>query len=410
MKIASTAIGSLRVSLARQGEQLRSRRTSPINIVASCLRQIEERNPQLNAFITVLPEQAMEQAREAEVELSAGHWRGPLHGIPIGIKDFYDTAGIRTTAGFEHFKDRIPVTDAVVVAKLKEAGAIIVGKTNMDSLGMGTTGLESYFGPVRNPWNAEYIPGGSSSGSAVAVATGMCYATIDTDAIGSCRLPAACCGVVGFKGTYGLINPKGILEGEEDPGPMIRWFSHPGITANTAEDVALVLDVLEENNTVRHVNAITERRAITVGVVENYRYDQEISDAFEQSVEVIRGLGYGARSVVAPLRSPTDDLSTIESDRRDIAREVFREVDLLLLLTTASTVPAIEKARNSAQALSPENTVFANYYGLPAISVPCGFDRNGLPMGLQLVGRPWDEETVLHVAHQYEHAIDKGTR
>jgi aspartyl-tRNA(Asn)/glutamyl-tRNA(Gln) amidotransferase subunit A len=242
MKIASTAIGSLRVSLARQGEQLRSRRTSPINIVASCLRQIEERNPQLNAFITVLPEQAMEQAREAEVELSAGHWRGPLHGIPIGIKDFYDTAGIRTTAGFEHFKDRIPVTDAVVVAKLKEAGAIIVGKTNMDSLGMGTTGLESYFGPVRNPWNAEYIPGGSSSGSAVAVATGMCYATIDTDAIGSCRLPAACCGVVGFKGTYGLINPKGILEGEEDPGPMIRWFSHPGITANTAEDVALVLD------------------------------------------------------------------------------------------------------------------------------------------------------------------------
>src|SRR5208282_5689895 len=201
MRIVYTAKGNLSVGLAWQGEQLHSRRISPIDIVADCLRQIEQRNSELNAFITVLPEQAMEQAREAEAELGAGNRRGPLHGIPVGIKDFYDTAGISTTAGFEHFKDRIPITDAVVVAKLKKAGAIIVGKTNMDSLGMGTTGLESYFGPVRNPWNAEYIPGGSSSGSAVAVATGMCYATIDTDAIGSCRLPAACCGVVGFKGT-----------------------------------------------------------------------------------------------------------------------------------------------------------------------------------------------------------------
>jgi hypothetical protein len=159
-----------------------------------------------------------------------------LHGIPIGIKDFYDTAGIKTTAGFEPFKQRVPATDAVVVKKLKEAGAIIIGKTNMHKLGMGTTGLESYFGPVHNPWNAEYIPGGSSSGSAAAVASGMCYATVDTDAIGSCRLPAACCGVTGFKGTYGLINPKGILEGEEDPCPTIRWLSHPGITARDVED------------------------------------------------------------------------------------------------------------------------------------------------------------------------------
>jgi aspartyl-tRNA(Asn)/glutamyl-tRNA(Gln) amidotransferase subunit A len=140
----------------------------------------------------------------------------------VGIKDFYDTAGIKTTAAFEDFKDRVPRKDAVGVAKLKDAGAIIIGKMNLHRLGEGTTGIDSYFGPVRNPWNAQHIPGGSSSGSAAAVASGMCYATLDTDAIGSCRLPAACCGVVGFKGTYGLINPKGILDGEQDPGEMIR--------------------------------------------------------------------------------------------------------------------------------------------------------------------------------------------
>ncbi len=137
------------------------------------------------------------------------------------MKDFYDTSGIKTTAAFEHFKSRVPKNDAVGVAKLKDAGAIIIGKTNMHTLGMGTTGLASYFGPVKNPWNSDYIPGGSSSGSAAAVASGLCYATFDTDAIGSCRLPAAVCGVVGFKGTFGLIDMRGILEGTEPPDEMI---------------------------------------------------------------------------------------------------------------------------------------------------------------------------------------------
>jgi aspartyl-tRNA(Asn)/glutamyl-tRNA(Gln) amidotransferase subunit A len=207
MRAESAAIDNSNVSLATQSELLRSLRVSPVDLVITCLRRIKQLNPQLNAFVTVLPTLAMEQARQAESELKAGLWRGPLHGIPIGIKDFYDTAGIPTTAAFAHFKDRVPKTDAIVVARLKEAGAIIIGKTNMHTLGMGTTGLESYFGPVRNPWSAEHIPGGSSSGSAAAVASGMCYATVDTDAIGSCRLPAACCGVVGFKGTNGLIDP-----------------------------------------------------------------------------------------------------------------------------------------------------------------------------------------------------------
>jgi aspartyl-tRNA(Asn)/glutamyl-tRNA(Gln) amidotransferase subunit A len=153
-----------------------------------------------------------------------------LHGVPVAVKDFYDTAGIKTTAAFEHFANRIPAKDADVVTKLKDAGAIVIGKTNMDTLGMGTTGLKSFYGPVKNPWNSDYIPGGSSSGSAVAVASGMCFATVDTDAIGSCRLPAACCGVVGFKGTYGLINTRGILAGEQPPDELVIWFSHAGVT------------------------------------------------------------------------------------------------------------------------------------------------------------------------------------
>jgi aspartyl-tRNA(Asn)/glutamyl-tRNA(Gln) amidotransferase subunit A len=197
--------------IATLHERIRTQTLSPLEVVNTCLKRIEQINPELNAFVTVLADQARERARITESEIKAGKWRGPLHGIPMGIKDFYDTAGIRTTAAFEHFRDRVPRKDAIGVAKLQNAGAIIIGKMNMHRLGEGTTGTDSYFGPVRNPWNAQHIPGGSSSGSAAAVASGMCYATLDTDAIGSCRLPAACCGVVGFKGTYGLINPKGFL-------------------------------------------------------------------------------------------------------------------------------------------------------------------------------------------------------
>src|SRR5262249_9737599 len=163
-------------------------------------------------------------------------WKGPLHGVPIDIKDFYDTDGVRTTATFERFKDRVPKKNAVSVARLKATSAIIIGKTNMHTLGMSTTKLESAFGPVKNLRNADYIPGGSSSGSAAAVATGMCYATLDTDAIGSCRLPAACCDVVNYKGSYGLIDMTGILDGEQPPDDTIRWLSHAAITTRSVRD------------------------------------------------------------------------------------------------------------------------------------------------------------------------------
>lgn len=385
-------------------EHVRTQKVSPVEVVNICLRRIERLNPKLNAFITVLSEQALEQAKVAEAEMKAAKWRGALHGIPVGIKDFYDTTGIKTTAAFEPFKDRIPAKDAVGVVKLKKAGAIIVGKMNMHVLGMGTTGLDSCFGPIGNPWNAEYIPGGSSAGSAAAVASGMCYATLDTDAIGSCRLPAACCSVVGFKGTYGLIDPRGILEGEDEPGEMIRWFSHSGIMTRTVEDAALVLDVLAERHepmAADYFEGLAKDRKVRIGVADNFGADRQVRGAFETAVETIRDLGYPMRSIAAPFRNPSD-LSKIEADRKAITGQTFRDVDVLLLPTTTTSVPAVKAAGKDAQALSPYNTVFANYYGLPAISVPCGFDGNGLPLGLQIVGKPWDETTVLHLAYRYE--------
>jgi aspartyl-tRNA(Asn)/glutamyl-tRNA(Gln) amidotransferase subunit A len=215
------------LSIHQLSTRLRAKEISPVEVVDACLARITTLNRRLNAFITVLADESRKNAQKAEAEIRAGQWRGALHGIPIGIKDFYDTAGIKTTAAFEKFKNRVASHDAAVVVKLKEAGAIVIGKTNMHQLGMGTTGLDSSFGAARNPWNEAYIPGGSSSGSAAAVAAGLCWATLDTDAIGSCRLPASCCGIVGFKGTFGLISGKGILEGEK-ADEAILWLSHPG--------------------------------------------------------------------------------------------------------------------------------------------------------------------------------------
>ena len=393
---------------------IRRRQLSPLEIVELCLERIERLNPKLNAFITILADQAREQASAADTEIKAGRWRGPLHGIPVAIKDFYDTAGIKTTAAVEHFRNRIPANDAKGVAKLKKAGAILLGKTNMDSLGMGTTGLESYFGHVNNPWNVDYIAGGSSSGSAAALASGMCYATLDTDAIGSCRLPAACCGVVGFKGTYGLIDPKGILEGEEPPDEMIIWLSHPAITARKVEDIALVLQVLAEQNDETRMNnfveGLAQNRKVRMGVAENFHADREVSEAFEKAVEIIRGLHHPLSRAAVPFHNLSDGIGNIQADRAAIAERAFQDIDVLLLPTLTRKVPTVKDTISRSQGLSPENTLFANYYGLPAISVPCAFDTNGLPMGLQIVGKPWDDTTVLSIAYQFQMAAEFHNR
>jgi aspartyl-tRNA(Asn)/glutamyl-tRNA(Gln) amidotransferase subunit A len=398
-------------SILTLSKSIREQKISPTEVVDMCLQRINDLNPELNAFITVLANQAREQAVAAEAEIKAGKWRGPLHGIPVGIKDFYDTAGIKTTAAFQYFKDRTPKKDAKPVIKLKEAGAIIIGKMNMHKLGMGTTGLDSYFGAIHNPWNTNYIAGGSSAGSAAAVASGLCYATLDTDAIGSCRLPAACCGVVGFKGTYNLISTKGILEGEQPPGEMILWLSHAGITTRYVDDTAIILDILANGN--EHTKnqsffkGLSMNRKLRIGVVNNFKAEQVVQDTFAKVVEVIRGLGHEISSVPAPFSNFADGIQNIEADRKGIAGRTFEGIDILLLPTIPTSTPTIKKAGSDPQALSPENTAFANYYGLPAISVPCGFDANKLPMGLQMIGKPWDDASVLQLARQYQIATEK---
>jgi len=391
--------------------RIRTGDVSPIDVIDACLARIEALHPRLNAFITVLADAARERAVEAEAEIRAGAWRGPLHGVPIGVKDFYDTAGVRTTAAFETFRNRVPTRDAVAVSTLKEAGAIVIGKTNMHTLGMGTTGLESAFGPAHNPWDDAYVPGGSSSGSAAAVAAGLCYATLDTDAIGSCRLPASCCGVAGFKGTYGAISSKGILDGEP-VDEAILWLSHPGITTRSAGDTAIVLDAVAEPDARAKMSAhdsLSPR--LRIGVAANTSAEADVDRAFKSAVETVRSLRHEIVAATAPLDVPRmGDLRTIQTDRDAIADRAFSDIDVLLLPTIPSTVPLVEKARANPQALPAAHTMFANYFGLPAISIPCGVDGHGLPIGLQIVGRPWGESAVLRLAREFEAAATEATR
>jgi aspartyl-tRNA(Asn)/glutamyl-tRNA(Gln) amidotransferase subunit A len=394
-------------SIHEMSERIRKREVSPVEVVRASLARIEELNRRLNAFITVLANAAMEQAAAAEAEIKAGQWRGPLHRIPVGVKDMFDTAGVRTTAAYAGFSDRVPTRDAAAVAKLKGAGAIVIGKTNMHRLAMGTTSAISDFGPVHNPWNPDYIAGGSSGGSAAAVASGMCFATLDTDAIGSCRLPASCCGVTGFKGTYGLIDNEGVLAGEPVDAAIL-WLAHAAIATRSVEDTALALNALAnpafESKRVPDCVAAPERdEKPRIGVVANFSASEEITAAFDAAVETLRELG-PARDVAAPLDSPGFDVSDIEADRRAIVGSLFCDVDVLVLPTTTTATPTIAGAAADALALSARNTLFANYYGLPAISAPCGFDRNGLPLGLQIVGKPGDERTVLRLARDYQQA------
>src|SRR6266446_674932 len=225
------------LSLTEASARIRTRSVTPTQLTEACLARIETYNPMLNAFITVLREQAMAQARELETEQRAGKLRSPLHGVPIALKDNVDTAGIRTTAASAVFDDRIPEQDAEVARRLKAAGAVLIGKTNLHEFAMGGTNATSYYGPVRNPWALDRNPGGSSGGSAAAVSAGLCYGALGTDTGGSIRIPAAYCGVIGLKPTYGLVSIRGIV-------PLTFSLDHCGPIVRTVEDAALMLNVL----------------------------------------------------------------------------------------------------------------------------------------------------------------------
>jgi aspartyl-tRNA(Asn)/glutamyl-tRNA(Gln) amidotransferase subunit A len=375
---------------------------SPVALVEQCLSRIDALNPALNAFITVTAELARKQARDAERDMRAGRWRGPLHGIPVAVKDFYDTAGIRTTAAAKQFAERVPAKDAELVTKLRDAGAVLVGKTNMHTLGMGTTSLESYFGPVVNPWSARHVAGGSSGGSAAALAAGLCFATVDTDAVGSGRLPAAICGVTCLKPTFGVLSATGILEGEP-ADPAILVLSHPSVMARSVEDVVLAFEAL--TGAPSHEASPVRR----VGIVTNFAATGEVKAAFETLAAKLSTMGIERREIRVPFEAATFDVKNIERDRATIEASLFADVDAIMLPTLAAPTPTVDDARaGGEQAVSPNNTFFCNYYGLPAISVPGGVDKNGLPFGVQFVGPKGGDASVLALAHAYQR--DTGWR
>ncbi len=388
--------------------RLRDGSLSPVVLVAHSLARIATLNPILNAFITITVDLAREQARRAEADIRSGHWRGPLHGVPVAVKDFYDTAGIRTTAGFEHFENRVPTQDAEIIVQLREAGAVLVGKTNMHRLGMGTTSLESHFGPVVNPWSARHVAGGSSGGSAAAVAAGLCFATVDTDAVGSGRLPAAICGVSCLKPSFGLVSTSGILAGEQ-ADPAILLLSHPCVTARSADDVALAFDALTDAASVRpvrrHESSGEPPSVRRVGIVSNFVATDQVKAAFAAVTANLAVLRIATSGLSVPFEDASFDLSNIERDRAAINASLFGDVDAIMLPTLTAPAPTVDDARaRGAMAVSADNTFFCNYFGLPAISIPGGVDPNGLPLGVQFVGPRGGDDQVLALARAYQRA------
>jgi aspartyl-tRNA(Asn)/glutamyl-tRNA(Gln) amidotransferase subunit A len=446
------------LTISELAPRLRRREISSVEITRACLERIEGLNPALNAFITVMAESALAEARRAEAEILRGEWRGPLHGVPVALKDLIDVAGVRTTAASALLKDNVSRHDAEVVRRLRQAGAVIIGKNNLHEFAYGGSSLVSHFGDVHNPWDVGRIAGGSSGGSAAAVAAGLAYAAIGTDTAGSIREPAALCGCVGLKPTYGRVSSRGVI-------PLSRSLDHVGPLAGTVEDAAVVLQAIAGYDSSDFTSADVpvadylgglrgSVKSVRVGVPRGYFFDEldaEVASAVEHALQTMAGLGAEIREVKLDVpsdrtlqaaesyayhaenvaRSPElyqaetvrrirsgEKVSAaeyiqrrreLEEGRRSI-RAVFAEVDVLVTPTMPMAAPAIADLKANPDALRPaelrllRNTRPFNVCGLPAISVPCGFTQSGLPMGLQIAGAHWREDLVLRVAHAYERA------
>ncbi len=435
MKLRTIAEAS---RLVQQGE------ISPVELTRECLERIEQLNPSLNAFITVTAESALKDAQHAEKEIQSGKWRGPLHGIPIGLKDLIDTAGVRTTAASAVFRDRVPTEDAEVVKKLKAAGGVLIGKQNLHEFAYGGSSIISHFGPVRNPGNPDFIAGGSSGGPTAAVAAGMCYGAIGTDTAGSIREPAALCGVVGLKPTYGLVSTRGII-------PLSLSLDHAGPITRAVEDAAILLDVIADGPEDYRGRLGEGIEKFVLGIPRKYFFedlDPEVAKAVEKAIDQLTDLAFTVRELDLPVStdrtlqaaesyayhremaatSPElydpETLQRIRSgehvsegeyqnalhDLHKMRREIiekFRVVDVVLTPTTPIPAPRISELLKDPALLRPtelvllRNTRPVNVWGLPAISIPCGITSGGLPIGLQIVGPPGGEAKVLQAAHAY---------
>jgi aspartyl-tRNA(Asn)/glutamyl-tRNA(Gln) amidotransferase subunit A len=447
-----------KLSITEAGRRLRARQLSSVELTRGYLERIAKINPRINAFITVTADAALAQARALDAELAAGRRRGALHGIPVALKDNIDTAGVRTTAASAVFADRIPAEDATVVRKLRDAGAVFLGKLNMHEFAYGGTSAVSHFGPVRNPWNIEYTPGGSSGGSAAAVAARLCAGALGTDTAASIRMPAAFCGVAGMKATHGLASIRGII-------PLSETHDHVGPLCRSVADCALMLTVLAgfdpldpvsiRSNAVNYQDAIARTAArFRIGIPREPFFadvDPEIAMAVESAIAILRKMtksvddvmlpavdtfpvlaaeiyAYHAATVADPIRSKLYQPLTLQrildgasvplpayvNTRRQmtIARntiaDLFTRVDLLVTPTTMAMPVRVADALAQAPAEIRliRNTVPFNALGIPTISIPCGFTRAGLPIGLQISGPPLGEAGVFTLAHAFEQATE----
>jgi aspartyl-tRNA(Asn)/glutamyl-tRNA(Gln) amidotransferase subunit A len=452
------------LSVQEASALVRTHKVSPVELTRACLARIDALNPSLNAFITVTPEAALEQAQRAESEVQRGRWRGPLHGIPIAMKDLIDTAGVKTTAASALFKDRVPQADAAVVQRLNDAGAILLGKLNMQEFAYGGTSVPSYYGRVSNPWDLERIAGGSSGGSAAAVAAGLCYVALGSDTGGSIREPSALCGIVGLKPTYGRVSTRGVI-------PLSWSLDHIGPMTRTVADSAIALQAIagydpdEVTSQDRPVGQylVTKRKGnerLRIGVPREFFFANlhpEVQAAIDQALAVLVTLGGETRDV--PLEVSMDrtvfraeayayhaeyiartpelylpetlaklqlgaaiDGKTYIRARRDLDRlrrsasNVFSSVDLLVTPTTpvpapkASEYPSTFEGALALDGLLLRNTRQFNMYGFPAISIPCGMTSAGLPIGLHISGPPWEEQRVFGLARAFQEATDWHSR
>jgi len=446
------------LSLTEASGRMRANSVTATLLTEACLARIETYNPKLNAFITVMREQALAQARDLDAEQRAGKLRSSLHGIPIALKDNVDTAGVRTTAASAVFDDRVPREDAQVTRRLKEAGAVLIGKTNLHEFAMGGTSATSYFGPVRNPWALDRNPGGSSGGSAAAVAAGLCFGALGTDTGGSIRTPAAYCGVVGLKPTYGLVSIRGII-------PLTLSLDHCGPIVRTVEDAALLLNVLAGYDkldiaSVEHARedyAATMKQPVAglrLGIPRAPFFDlldADVAKPMEDAIRVLAKMTKGIKDVTLPstreialagetnayheeffTRTPgryqiptrrnlQNNANSKASDyvrarwklellRRTID-DSFADVDVVVLPTRRRIprqIDAAIKRERTDKPLNPEleNTGQFNIYGIPAITVPCGFAAAGLPIGLMIAGPRFSEARVMALAAAYERATE----
>jgi aspartyl-tRNA(Asn)/glutamyl-tRNA(Gln) amidotransferase subunit A len=441
----------------------RKRKLSPVELTTLLLTRIDQLDPKLNSFITVTSDLALAQAKKAETELlsrKAHRDRGPLHGIPISLKDNIYTEDIRTTAGSKILSKFIPQHDAIVVTQLKNAGAVILGKTNMHEFAYGVTSINPHFGAVHNPWDLSRIPGGSSGGSAAAVAAGLCYGSIGSDTGGSIRIPAALCGIVGLKPTLGRVSVTGVT-------PLSPKLDCVGPLARTVHDAALLLEPI-----LRHAKgepalrdldkSFAKPHKFTLGVPKEFFLDvlsPDVHSVFDEAIRILKKKGARLQEISLPLLIATEDAgnqiawaeathyhqqsgwfpsrssdygedvrSRLEMGTKVSAtvylsalelREKFIQqfhqaledagVDALAVPTTPITAPPIGQEAiqlggkgHPTRALLLRANRPANLAGVPAITIPCGFTASGLPVGLQLIGAATNEHFLLRIAAVFE--------